>query len=337
MLTVQRNIELQPYNTFGISAIASHFIEITNTQELEQLAQQPEWELPKLILGGGSNILLTKNVEGLVIKLATKGIELIGETDESVFLNVQAGENWHQFVLYSIENNWAGIENLSLIPGCVGASPMQNIGAYGVEINQVVTEVRAFHINKKEFHTFSKEECEFGYRTSIFKTKEKGNYIITDVTFELRKEPILNISYGAISSTLAEKKIEQPSIQDVSAAVIEIRQSKLPDPKEIGNSGSFFKNPIVERKELDRLQKDYPSIPFYEVGERVKIPAGWLIEQCGWKGKKVGNTGTYKNQALILVNHGGATGKEVYDHALRIKASVFEQFQIEIEPEVNLI
>lgn len=338
MPTIQQNVSLQSFNTFGLSAEAAYYAEITSGEELLQLSDSKEWELPKFILGGGSNILLLNNFDGLVIHMNNKGIELIAENDEQVILKVQAGENWHQFVLYTLAQGYSGLENLSLIPGCVGASPMQNIGAYGVEIKDVFVELTAFHMHKKEFHNFTKEECEFGYRSSIFKTKEKGNYIISDVTFQLSKKEKINTSYGAIKATLKEKGINKPTSKDVSEAVIAIRQSKLPDPAEIGNSGSFFKNPVIDHSQFNILQNNYPDVPFYAVGENeIKVPAGWLIEQCGFKGKIVGNTGTYKNQALILVNRGNATGEEIWNFALQIQKTVDEKFGITLEPEVNLI
>lgn len=339
MLTLQQAVSLKPYNTFGIDVFASNFVSINDVKQLIDLAENKDfWSKEKLILGGGSNVLLTGNFDGLVVKMNTKGIEVVKETDTTVQLKVQAGENWHQFVLHTIENGFGGIENLSLIPGCVGASPMQNIGAYGVEIKDVFVELEAFHIEKKEFHTFQNYECEFGYRTSIFKTREKGNYIITSVTFELSKHPTIHTEYGAIKAELEKREITNPTIKDVSDVVIAIRQSKLPDPSKIGNAGSFFKNPIVPKSQFIPLHKDYPLMPHYFIDEdEVKIPAGWLIEQCGFKGKQVGNTGTYKNQALILVNHGNASGLEIWNHAKTIQQTVFKEFGIEIEPEVNLI
>lgn len=339
MLKLQQAISLKPYNTFGIDVLASNFVLISKTKQLQDLAENNEfWNKEKLILGGGSNVLLTENFDGLVIKMNTKGIERIKEDEHSVQIRVQAGENWHQFVQYAIEHNYGGIENLSLIPGCVGASPMQNIGAYGVEIKDVFVELEAFHIQKKKFHTFQNHECEFGYRTSIFKTKEKGNYIITSVTFQLSKQPTIHTDYGAIRSELEKRAITEPTIKDVSDVVISIRQLKLPSPAEIGNAGSFFKNPIIPKSQFIPLHKDYPVMPHYFINDdEVKIPAGWLIEQCGFKGKQVGNTGTYKNQALILVNHGNASGLEIWNHAKTIQQTVCKEFGIEIEPEVNLV
>lgn len=337
MPTIQTNISLQGYNTFGINATASHFVEIETAQQLVELAELPAWNLPKIVLGGGSNMLLINDVSALVIYMNNKGIEQVDENEDYVWLKVQAGENWHEFVLHAIEKNLGGVENLSLIPGNVGASPMQNIGAYGVEIKDVFVELTAFHIKQNQFHRFTKQECEFGYRSSIFKTTEKGNYIITDVTFQLSKRPKVNTSYGAIQSTLEKWNIEHPTIQDVSKAVTSIRESKLPNPKEIGNSGSFFKNPVVEKIVAEKLQNQYPEMPFYAVETGIKIPAGWLIEQCGFKGKVVGNTGTYKHQALIVVNRGNATGQEIWEFAKHIQQTVAQKFGIELEPEVNLI
>lgn len=338
MANIKKNVSLQAYNSFGIYALATHFVEITSISDLKEVSKSHEWNLPKFILGGGSNILLIDDFKGLVIYMNNKGIEIVNDSKNSVQIKVQAGENWHQFVLFALENGLGGIENLSLIPGRVGASPMQNIGAYGVEIEQVFVELTAFHIKKKEFHTFKKDDCEFGYRSSIFKTSEKGNYIITDVTYQLSKKPKVNTNYGAIQSVLNEKNIQHPTIKDVSDAVIEIRQSKLPDPDKIGNSGSFFKNPIVENKFFETIKAANPNMPYYNVGDNaIKIPAGWLIEQCGFKGIIHGNTGTYKNQALIIVNTGNATGEEIWNFAQCIQQKVEQKFGIFLEPEVNLI
>lgn len=335
-MKLQENISLKPYNTFGIDTHTSFFCEITNEAELLELLHKNTIN-PILVLGGGSNMLLTKNYEGLVIKISIKGIQKIEETEDYALLKAGAGEVWHEFVLHCIKNNYAGVENLSLIPGTVGAAPMQNIGAYGVEINSVFHSLEAVHIAKKEKHTFTKEQCKFGYRESIFKHDVKGEYIITSVTFKLNKKPNLNTSYGAISDVLKQKNIAHPTIKDISDAVIEIRSSKLPDPKKLGNAGSFFKNPEVPKEKFESLKTEYPTIVGYPTEHGIKLAAGWLIEQCGWKGKVVGNTGSHKNQALVLVNYGNATGNEIYQLAMDIKKSVWDKFGVEINPEVNII
>lgn len=338
MISIQEQKNLSEYNTFGIDVNAKYFVEIQSDDELVELSKTAYWAEKKLILGGGSNVLLINDFDGIVIHIANKGIELIGESDDSVIVKVAAGENWHQFVIASLENEWYGIENLSLIPGSVGASPMQNIGAYGVEINQVFLELDAFHIEDKTFYTFTKDVCEFGYRTSIFKTSHKNQYIITSVIFELSKSENLNLSYGAIQSTLREMKIDSPTAKDVSNAVIQIRESKLPNPTETGNAGSFFKNPVVSKTVFQSILADYPNMPHYVLSEdELKIPAGWLIDQCGFKGKVVGNTGTYKHQALIIVNRGGATGKEIWSFANTVQSTVKEKFGIKLQAEVNLV
>jgi len=338
VIQIQAEKNLKAFNTFGVEAKANFFAEIQSVKSLIELANSDIWSKPKLILGGGSNILLMNDFDGLVVHVANKGIEIVREEQEYVEVRVQAGENWHGFVLYAIEKNWYGVENLSLIPGSVGASPMQNIGAYGVEINQVFVELEAFHIEKKEIEVFRKEDCEFGYRTSIFKTSHKDQYIITSVTFRLSKTPKLNLSYGAIMTTLEQMDINDPTPKDVSNAVIKIRQSKLPDPSIIGNSGSFFKNPVIPQTLFQKNLKQHPNMPHYVVDESsVKVPAGWLIDQCGFKGIIVGNTGTYKNQALIIVNRGGASGTEIWNFAITIQSKVEEEFGIELQPEVNLV
>lgn len=335
-MNIQSAVNLKNFNTFGISVEASQFISIDKLEDLLALKLYSTSEY--LVLGGGSNVLFTQAPKGLVIKMNLKGIEVISVNDSEVLVKVAAGEIWHEFVLHAIENNWGGIENMSLIPGSVGASPMQNIGAYGVEIKDVFDSLEAFHIDTKEIHTFSKEECNFGYRESVFKRRLKGQYIITSVTYRLQKNPTINTSYGAITDELAKNNITNPTIKDVSNAVITIRQSKLPDPKEIGNAGSFFKNPVISTDLFTLVQEQYPSIPSYPNGkDLVKVPAGWLIEQAGWKGKTLDNYGVHKNQALVLVNYGGATGQEIYDLSSAIIQSIQEKFGIELEREVNII
>ena len=336
---VLTNQSLQAYNTFGIDVSAKYFSEIESTDDFRTLLTDPAFEMEeKLILGGGSNILFTKNFDGLVIKNALPGITLIKEDAYHCWIKVAAGEPWHPFVLYCVERNLAGIENLSLIPGLVGAAPMQNIGAYGVEIKDTCEEVEAVNMATGEVEIFNNAACEFGYRESIFKHKLKEQFLITAVTFKLNKIFKPNIYYGDIKRTLEEMRVQEITIKSVSDAVISIRSSKLPDPKVIGNAGSFFKNPVVSSKLFSTLISKHPLMPNYpQKNGEVKIPAGWLIEQCGWKGKVVGNTGAHKSQSLVLVNYGHATGHEIYDLAMQIQQSVKEKFAIEIVTEVNII
>ncbi len=327
---------LLPYNTFGLDVQASRFAEVTSLDELRQAIRQPA---PLLVLGGGSNIVFTRDVEGMVIKNTIRGMEVVQESEDKVFVKVGAGERWHDFVLWAVEQDFGGIENLSLIPGTVGAAPIQNIGAYGVELKDVFVSLEAMDITAGTMRVFEYAECRFGYRDSIFKHEEKGRWCITSVTFSLtRNEHHLNTSYGDIQRTLAQMNVVQPTVADVSQAVIAIRSSKLPDPAVIGNCGSFFKNPETDRSVLDHLRLHHPQAPHYDLPDgRVKIPAGWLIEQCGWKGKRVGHTGCYEKQALVLVNYGGATGEEVRNLAYAIINSVEKTFAIRLEPEVNIL
>jgi UDP-N-acetylmuramate dehydrogenase len=334
-MNLESNKSLKKYNTFGIEASASLFFEFKNEADLLEMLKNNS--KPLLVLGGGSNILFTQNFDGLVLRNAIKGIELISETEENVFIRTGAGEIWHQFVMHCIDNNWAGVENLSLIPGTVGAAPMQNIGAYGVEIKSVFESLDAIHCKTFQKRTFTNQECKFGYRESVFKHELKGEYIITSVTFKLSKIPQINASYGAITDVLKEKNIDNPTIKDISDAVIQIRTSKLPNPEVLGNAGSFFKNPEIAISLYEQLKSDFPTIVGYPTENGVKLAAGWLIEQCGWKGKIVGNTGSHKDQALVLVNYGNATGNEIYQLALAIKKSVFDKFGVEINPEVNIV
>lgn len=338
-LPIQQDFSLQNFNTFGIKAQARFFAEVQSNEDLISLLLFKGFKnIRKLILGGGSNILLTQDFEGLVIKVGIKGIEKIREDEESVWVRAGAGENWHEFVLYCLENECNGVENLSLIPGTVGAAPMQNIGAYGVEIKEVFDSLVAINMMNGELRTFTKEECRFGYRESIFKNELKNQYVIVNVTFCLSKKANFNISYGAVAQTLADMGVTTLSAKAISQAVIKIRQSKLPDPKQIGNAGSFFKNPEISKKLFEELKAKYPAIPHYPIDEhRVKVPAGWLIEQCGWKGKRIGNTGAHKDQALVLVNYGGATGLEIKSLAEQIQQSVLEKFGIQLNMEVNII
>ncbi|MDX5339540.1 MAG: UDP-N-acetylmuramate dehydrogenase [Cyclobacteriaceae bacterium] len=337
-MNIQENISLKPYNTFGFDQNARFFVVVSTLEELKEALRFAESEnLEIFILGGGSNILLTQDLESLVIKLEIKGIELLKEDSEQVWVKSGAGENWHDFVLYAIEKDWAGIENLSLIPGTVGASPMQNIGAYGVEIKDVFESLEALNRKTLELEVFDAESCQFGYRESVFKHELKGQYIICSVTFRLNKRPVFHTSYGAIQETLSKNSIESLSIRAISDAVIEIRQSKLPDPKQIGNSGSFFKNPTVSLEKYETLKNQYPTIPGYPLEEGVKLAAAWLIEQAGWKGYKRGQIGVHDKQALVLVNHGKGKGLELKKLAQEIQHSVFEKFGIKLQPEVNFL
>jgi UDP-N-acetylmuramate dehydrogenase len=337
-MNIQENTSLKPYNTFGIEAKARFFTKVSGLKELKEVLLFAEAQtIPILILGGGSNILLTQDFTGLVIKLELKGIKVVEEDSEKVLVSVGAGENWHEFVLFAIAQNWAGIENLSLIPGTVGASPMQNIGAYGVEIQQVFHHLKALNRKTLELETFSAEECQFGYRESVFKHRLKDKYIICEVVFQLSKIPLINISYGAIKDTLAEMKAENPGIKEVSDAVIAIRQSKLPNPAEIGNAGSFFKNPTISESTFEKLKDQFPEIPGYKVDEGIKVPAAWLIDQAGWKGFRRNDIGVHNKQALVLVNFGKGKGKEIQELSQEIQKSVEEKFGIKLSPEVNFI
>ncbi len=338
-LNIRRNYSLKSCNTFGIDARCALFAEIEDMDALREIIHSPELdEYEKLVLGGGSNILFTKDFDGLVIKNSLRGIEVMKEDGGNVWLKAGAGEVWHELVMFCIKNNYAGIENLSLIPGLVGAAPMQNIGAYGVELESVFDSLQAVNIHTGEERIFLRKACGFGYRESVFKGALKDQYIITSVTLRLNKKPVFNTSYGAIRETLERMGVKEISIKAVSDAVIAIRASKLPDPKVIGNAGSFFKNPEVAQDVYKTLAEKFPSVPHYPGKDgKIKIPAGWLIEQCGWKGKRIGNTGSHKDQALVLVNYGNATGAEVIDLAMKIKDSVKEKFGIEIVAEVNVV
>ena len=333
---IQTNKNLKEYNTFGISVKAEMFAVFSSIEELKQILSFRN-DKKLLVLGGGSNLLLTEDFDGLVIKNEIKRFEVIEETSSEVIVESGAGENWHEFVLNCIDKGFGGIENLSLIPGSVGASPMQNIGAYGVEIKDVFESLSAYHIASGEIHYFDKTKCEFGYRESIFKNKVKGEYIILTVTFRLTKNPTINSSYGAINEQLKFMGIQVPTIKELSAAVIAIRQSKLPDPKIIGNAGSFFKNPTVEITLLEQIQKNYPDIPNYPALNGRKLAAGWLIEKAGWKGRTFDNYGVHKLQALVLVNYGNCTGQEIFDLSSRIIQDVFEKFGVLLEREVNIL
>ncbi len=335
-MNIQENISLKPYNTFGIDVIAKRFIEVDFVYELQQLFNK---EKDVFFIGGGSNMLLTSDIDKIVVHNNIKGISIDKEFGNDVYLTVNAGENWHDFVLWTIRQGYGGLENLSYIPGNVGSCPIQNIGAYGVEVKDLITRVEVIEIETQKTVSFTNLECDFGYRNSVFKNEYKGKYCIISVSFKLtRNEHKLNTSYGAIDKELISKGVTNPTLKDVSDAVIAIRKSKLPDPKEIGNSGSFFKNPIISMDLFCNLQKDYENMPFYEVSDtEVKVPAGWLIEQCGFKGKRFGNCGVHDKQALVLVNYGGATGLEVYELAQTIQKTVKDKFGILLDIEVNII
>jgi UDP-N-acetylmuramate dehydrogenase len=337
-MKIQENISLKPFTTFGIDKKAKFFTTVTTLDELKSaLLVAKEKQLPVFILGGGSNILLTRDIEGLVIKLEIKGINLVKEDEDQLWAEVGAGEMWHELVMHSIAKDWAGLENLSLIPGTVGASPMQNIGAYGVEIKDVFDSLMAMNRETLEIQSFDAEACRFGYRESVFKQTFKDQFVITSVTFRLSKTPNFHLEYGAIREVLAANGIDQPSIRAISDAVIQIRQSKLPDPKEIGNAGSFFKNPTIPNAQFDELKASYPSIPGYPSAEGVKVAAGWLIEQTGWKGKRIGKVGVHAKQALVLVNYGGGSGEEIKKLSEQIQASVYDKFGVQLQAEVNFI
>jgi len=338
MLQIQENISLKPYNSFGIDVKAKFFVEIFNEDDLAKLFENDLAHKQKLlIVGGGSNILFTQNFDGLVIKMSIKGIESKIEEDK-VLVTAGAGEVWNDFVNYCVAYGFAGVENLSLIPGTVGASPIQNIGAYGVELKDVFESCTAFEIRTGIIKTFAFADCHFGYRESIFKSELRGQYIITSVTFKLATEAEINTSYGAIETELQKRGIIAPNIADVSAAVSHIRVSKLPDPSTIGNAGSFFKNPVIEKHEFADVVAKHPDVVHYPTADdKIKLAAGWLIEQCGWKGKIVGETGTWKNQALVLVNHGNATGTEVFNFSAQIIDSVKSTFGVTLEREVNIL
>jgi len=338
MLQIQENVSLKNFNTFGVDANAKYFVEINRKEELAELFLDPQWLQTKtLVLGGGSNMLLLNDFDGLVIRINIRGIEhRISHND--VYIEAGAGEVWNDLVNFCVIRGYAGLENLSLIPGSVGASPIQNIGAYGVELKDVFRSCDAFEPAPGTFKTFSKEDCRFDYRESIFKSELKGQYIIVSVKLQLSLVPNFNLKYGAIEQELANRNITTPTIKDVSQVVSHIRVSKLPDPSTIGNAGSFFKNPVISLEEFKPIQSKFPDIVHYPAGDsQIKLAAGWLIEQCGWKGKVVGHTGTWKNQALVLVNHGGATGKEVYTFSSQIIDSVYAKFGVLLQREVNII
>ncbi|ULC60510.1 UDP-N-acetylmuramate dehydrogenase [Flaviramulus sp. BrNp1-15] len=337
-MQILKNISLKPYNTFGIDVLAKHFVSISNIDDLKQILSLNEFP-NKLLLGGGSNMLLTQDFDGLVIHINLKGIEITFEDDDVVHVKANAGENWHEFVLWCIDKGFGGIENLSLIPGNVGTAPIQNIGAYGVELKDVFESCEAISLENNQIQKFTKTDCDFGYRNSIFKQHAKGKFIITSVIFKLTKHSHnLNTNYGAITFQLEKMGITKPTIKDVSNAVTLIRKSKLPDPKDIGNSGSFFKNPVISKHQFNTLTYNFKDIPSYPVNENeVKVPAGWLIEKAGFKGKRFGNYGVHKNQALVLVNYGDAKGEDILNLSRLIQKTVKRLFDISIEAEVNIL
>ena len=341
-MEILNHFSLKNYNTFGIEANAKQFVGVHSVADLKTVLIENKTK-NKFILGGGSNMLLTKDIDALVIHIDLKGKKIVEENDDFVWVESQAGENWHEFVLWTINQNFGGLENMSLIPGNVGTTPVQNIGAYGTEIKDTFVSCSAIKIDTLEMKIFSKEECHFGYRESVFKNEVKDQYIITSVVFKLTKRNHkINISYGDIALELEKNNPEvsglQPTLKDVSNAVIAIRQSKLPDPKVLGNSGSFFKNPIVLKSDFEKIHQKFPEMKFYEISEtEVKVPAGWLIEQAGFKGKRYGDAGIHKNQALVLVNYGSATGQEILNVSKEIQDTIFRTFGISIEAEVNII
>jgi len=337
-MEIQQNISLKTYNTFGIEAKAKYFCEINSVDELSKALQLREYP-KKFFISGGSNMLITQDLAALVLHINIKGIHIVSEDENHLTLNVNAGENWHEMVLWTIDQNYGGLENLSLIPGNTGTAPIQNIGAYGVELKDTLVSCEAMKISTQKLMTFTNEECQFGYRDSYFKNEGKGEFVITSVSFKLtKKNHIINTTYGAIEAALEKQNIRQPSLKDISNAVIAIRKSKLPDPSKLGNSGSFFKNPVITAQQFTIFSELHPNAPFYKVSETsFKIPAGWLIEQCGFKGKRYGDAGVHKNQALVLVNYGNATGAEILDLAYAIIKKVDEKFGLKIMPEVNII
>lgn len=337
-MQLAENFSLKPFNTFGIDVRTSYYAEIRSDKDLVSLYENPlVHELPVLVIGGGSNLLFTGDFKGLVVRMASRGIE-VDVKNEQVLVHAQAGESWNTLVQFCVRQGYAGIENLSLIPGTAGASPVQNIGAYGIELKDVFAGLEAFNVKSRTFRSFSKAECHFSYRSSIFKEELKGQYIITRISLCLSLKPEINITYGAIKAELEKQQISTPGIADIARIVSSIRVGKLPDPSTIGNAGSFFKNPVVSRAVFNVLVNKFPDIVNYPAGpDTIKLAAGWLIEQCGWKGKVVGNTGTWKNQALVLVNHGGATGDEILSLGNDIINSVQVRFGVLIQAEVNII
>ena len=340
MNTIDKNVPLRAYNSFGVEATARYFCRVTDEDQFKSLLQTEVYKNEKvLILGGGSNILFTRDFDGLVIKTDIKGIHVVDETEDAVQVKAMSGEMWHELVVHCVNHQWGGIQNLSLIPGSTGAAPIQNIGAYGVELKEVIKEVSGIDRITGEEKTFQNHECAFGYRESIFKHQLKEKFFISSITLSLtKKNHIINTNYGAIKETLKEMNIIEPTLKSISDAVIHIRKSKLPDPTQLGNAGSFFKNPIISLSHYQSLQKEYGAIPgYHSVNQEVKVPAGWLIEQCGWKGKRINDIGVHAHQALVIVNYGNGIGEEIFQLAMKIISSVKEKFYIILTPEVNII
>ncbi len=340
MLNILENKSLKIYNTFSIDVKARYFIEVNSVEELNDLFIDEFYgSLPRLILGGGSNILFTQNFDGIVIKLNVKGVFIEKELKETILIRANSGEIWHDFILWTLSNGYGGLENMSLIPGNVGTAPMQNIGAYGIEIKDVFVSLEAFDVETRKTRSFSLDECNFGYRESVFKRKFKDRYIILSVTFKLtKKNHLIKKSYGDIQNELDLRNIKDPSIKDISNVVIKIRENKLPNPKILGNSGSFFKNPIISIEDLNSIKLNHPTIKFYPMNDGfVKIAAGWLIDDAGWKGKRVGDAGVHDKQALVLVNYGNATGQDIYNLSQEIINDIKSKYKIIIEREVNIL
>lgn len=338
-MDIIENYSLKLYNTFGIEAKAKYFVDVSTINDLRKvLVFRRQKDLPILFIGGGSNMLFVDNFPGIVLKLNLKGIEILKEDNDYVYVKSQGSENWHHFVEWTLEHDFGGLENLSLIPGNVGTAPMQNIGAYGVEVKDYIVEVQTLELETGNERIFTNEECHFGYRESIFKNELRGQYVLVAVTFKLTKQNHqLHVDYGAIKTELDSEQIINPTIQDISRAVIKIRESKLPDPSQIGNSGSFFKNPVISNDEFAEIEKNHPQIAHYKTDSGIKLAAGWLIEQAGWKGKRFGDAGVHDKQALVLVNYGNATGKEIYDLSEQIIEDVKAKYGVTLEREVNII
>ncbi|MFO8234140.1 MAG: UDP-N-acetylmuramate dehydrogenase [Bacteroidales bacterium] len=337
MAEVYENISLKPYNTFGIDAHANYFTQCTSVEDFYKIINDPEYRnTKKLILGGGSNILFTKDFEGLIIQNSITGVEVVEENEKTVTIRAGAGEDWDSFVEYTVNNDWCGLENLSYIPGNVGASPIQNIGAYGEEAKNSIKEVETIDLENCEKVIYQNKECRFGYRNSIFKEERKGKSIITHVVFTLQKKYVFNLDFGILKKTVNQRG--EITLQNIRDSVIEIRSHKLPDPKELGSAGSFFKNPVISEEKLRTVQQKFPNIPYYEIEkDTIKIPAAWLIDKLGWKGYRKGDAGVHKNQALVLVNYGKADGEQIYLLSQQIIESVEEKYGIHLEYEVNIL
>ncbi|MFY0598588.1 MAG: UDP-N-acetylmuramate dehydrogenase [Cyclobacteriaceae bacterium] len=338
-MLIEKNFSLKNHNTFHIDARTDYMAVATSLDDLEEIYGSYKYRSKKkLVLGGGSNVLFTRNFLGIILKMDIQGISVVEDSQDSVIVGFGAGENWHQCVIWCIENDLGGIENLSLIPGTIGAAPMQNIGAYGVEIKEVFHSLEAYEVKTGKTVRFYKEDCKFGYRYSIFKGALRDKYIITKVFLRLTKKPVFNVSYGNLKEKLTDMGVDQLSLKSVSQAVIDIRQSKLPDPLDIGNAGSFFKNPTIENEYYESLKAAFGDIPGYKLDdEKTKVPAAWMIDFCEWKGKRFGDVGVHSKQALVLVNHGNGSGKEILDLSHDIQKSVFKTFGIQLEPEVNIV